>query len=99
MRVISGATLREFWEQPKFADAEQSLIAWYYEVKHANWQTLQDIMKQYRNASCAGGNLVVFNIHGNRYRLITAINFDLSMVYVRFIGTQADYDKVDSTTV
>jgi mRNA interferase HigB len=99
MRVLSRSTLREFWEQPKYADSEPALTAWYDEAKHANWQTPQDIKALYRNASFVGNNRVVFNIHGNKYRLITAINYKFSMVYVRFVGTHAEYDKVDATTV
>lgn len=99
MRVLSRATLREFWEQPKYADSEMPLMAWYDEAKHANWQTPQDVKDLYRNVSFVGNNRVVFNIHGNKYRLITAINYKFSMVYVRFVGTHAEYDKVDAATV
>lgn len=99
MRIISRAALRDFWEKPDFADSEQSLKAWYDEAKHANWQSPKDIKALYRNASFVGNNRVVFNIHGNKYRLITAINYRFSIVYVRFVGTHAEYDKVDSTVV
>lgn len=99
MRIVSRATLREFWEQPNCADAEQPLKAWYDEAKHSTWQTPQDIKALYRNASFVGNNRVVFNIHGNKYRLITAINYRFAMVYVRFVGTHAEYDKVDAATV
>lgn len=99
MRVLSRSTLREFWEQPKHSDSEPALTAWYDEAKHANWQTPQDIKALYRHASFVGNNRVVFNIHGNKYRLITAINYKFSMVYVRFVGTHDEYDKVDATTV
>ncbi|MFV0576536.1 MAG: type II toxin-antitoxin system HigB family toxin [Vibrio sp.] len=99
MRILSRATLREFWEQPRFADSEQPLTAWYDEAKNANWVTPQDIKEMYRNASFVGNNRVVFNIHGNKYRLITAVNYKFSMVYVRFVGTHAEYDKVDATTI
>lgn len=99
MRIISRATLREFWEQPDYGDSEQALKAWYDEAKHANWQTPQDIKALYRNASFAGNNRVVFNIHGNKYRLVTAVNYRFSMVYVRFVGTHAEYDKVDAATI
>lgn len=99
MRVLSKSTLRNFWEQPNYADSEQPLSAWHDEAKGANWQTPQDIKNLYRNASFVGNNRVVFNIAGNKYRLITAINYKFSMVYVRFVGTHAEYDKVDATTV
>ena len=99
MRILSRSTLREFWEQPNHTGAEQPLLAWYAEVKKANCQTPNDIKTKYRNASFVGNNRVVFNIHGNKYRLITAINYNVSNVYVRFIGTHADYDKVDAATI
>lgn len=99
MRVLSKSTLREFWEQPSYADSQQPLSAWYDEARSANWQTPQDIKDLYRNASFVGNNRVVFNIAGNKYRLITAINYKYSMVYVKFVGTHAEYDKVDATTV
>ncbi|EHA1082453.1 type II toxin-antitoxin system HigB family toxin [Photobacterium damselae] len=99
MRILSRATLRQFWEQPKYADSKSSLTAWYDEAKHANWQTPDDIKALYRNASFVGNNRVVFNIHGNKYRLITAIDYRFSMVFVRFVGTHSDYDKVDATTI
>ncbi|NOH26197.1 type II toxin-antitoxin system HigB family toxin [Vibrio coralliilyticus] len=99
MRVLSKATLREFWEQSKYADSEMSLRAWYDEAKTADWQTPQDIKNLYRNASFVGNNRVVFNIHGNKYRLIAALNYKYSIVYVRFVGTHAEYDKVDAATV
>lgn len=99
MRVISRATLRNFWELPKNRDAEQSLKSWYDEAKHANWKTPQDIKQQYRNASFVGNNRVVFNIHGNKYRLVVAINYDFSMCYVRFIGSHKEYDAIDVSTI
>lgn len=99
MRIISRAKLRAFWEQPNYADSEQPLKAWYDEAKTAVWRTPHDIKAHFRHASIVGNNRVVFNIHGNQYRLIVAINYDFSIVYIRFIGTHADYDKIDATTV
>ncbi len=99
MRVLSKTTLKEFWQQPNYADSEQPLKAWYDECKNDDWKTPQDIKSLYRNASFVGNNRVVFNIHGNKYRLITAINYKFSMVYIRFVGTHADYDKVDAASI
>lgn len=67
--------------------------------ENAGWRTPQDIKALYRNASFVGNNRVVFNIHGNKYRLIVAVNYTFSMVYIRFVGTHAQYDKVDATTI
>ena len=93
MRIISIKKLKDFWEKnPK---AEKQLRAWYADAKQAHWKS-PDIIKQiYRNASIVGNNRVVFNIHGNSYRLVVAINYFYSIVYVRFIGTHAEYDKID----
>ncbi|BAX56082.1 hypothetical protein PDPUS_3_00001 (plasmid) [Photobacterium damselae subsp. piscicida] len=99
MRIVSRAALREFWENPSYQDAEQALKSWYDEAKNAGWRTPQDIKALYRNASFVGNNRVVFNIHGNKYRLIVAVNYTFSMVYIRFVGTHAQYDKVDATTI
>ena len=98
MRIIARATLREFWQRPKHTDAEQPLKAWYDEVKQAVWLTPHQVKSRYRNASLVGNNRVVFNIHGNKYRLIVAINYTFSIVYIRFIGTHEEYDKLDATT-
>jgi len=99
MRVVSRAALREFWELPIYQDSEQPLKSWYEEAKNANWQNPQEIKDQYRNASFVGNNRVVFNIHGNKYRLIVAVNYKFAMVYIRFVGAHAEYDKVDATTI
>ena len=99
MRIISRATLRDFWETPKYSDSEQALKSWYDEAKHANWQTPQDIKSKYRNASFVGNNRVVFNIHGNKYRLVVAVNYNFSMCYIRFVGTHKEYDAIDVSTI
>ncbi len=99
MRIIAFRTLREFYEQPKYRDSEQSLRAWYSDVKKAQWTGPNDIKRQYRNASIVGDKRVVFNIKGNDYRLIAALDFDHQVVYVRFIGTHKEYDKVDAKTI
>lgn len=97
MRIISRRTLREFWV--KYPDAEQSLRAWYANAKQANWQTPTDIKRDYRNASFIANNRVVFNIKGNQYRLIVAVKYEYSIVYIRFVGTHQAYDKVDASTI
>lgn len=99
MRIIAKRTLREFWQKPDFADAEQSLKAWYSEARVAEWKTPQDIKAQYRHASFLKNNRVVFNIAGNKYRLIVKINYAVGIVFVRFIGTHKQYDAIDVETV
>jgi mRNA interferase HigB len=99
VRVIAKRTLREFWEKPDFADAEQPLKAWYSEARNAEWQTPRNIKEQYRHASFLKDNRVVFNIAGNKYRLIVKINYPFGIVYVRFIGTHKQYDAINVETV
>ncbi|OKL39766.1 type II toxin-antitoxin system HigB family toxin [Pontibacter flavimaris] len=97
MRVIAKRTLRDFWE--KHADSEQQLKAWYNEAEQADWKSPNDIKKDYPSASILEDNRMVFNIKGNNYRLIVRINYKYSVVWIRFIGTHAEYDKIDATKV
>jgi mRNA interferase HigB len=97
MRIIALKTLRLFWEQ--YPDTQQALQAWYRDAKRATWSTPADIKNVYRNASIVGNNRVVFNIRGNQYRLVVAINYAQGIIYIRFIGSHQDYDKIDAATV
>ena len=97
MRIISKKVLREFWE--KHADSEQQLKSWFQETNGVEWKNTKQIKKEYPSASFLADNRVVFNIKGNKYRLIVKINYDYSMVWVRFIGTHAEYDKIDATKI
>ncbi|RDC65476.1 type II toxin-antitoxin system HigB family toxin [Adhaeribacter pallidiroseus] len=97
MRVIAKRTLRDFWE--KHADSEQQLKAWYNEAEQANWQSPNEIKKDYPSASILEDNRMVFNIKGNNYRLIVRINYKYGLIWIRFIGTHAEYDKVDVTKI
>lgn len=97
MRVISRKTLKVFWE--RHADAEQPLEAWFHEAKHANWKSFGDIKARYRSADLLPGSRVVFDIKGNTYRLIVRIHFNTGIVFIRFVGTHADYDRIDATTL
>lgn len=97
MRIIAKSTLRDFWE--RFPDAEEPLLAWYREAEKADWDTPAKLKHQYRNASFVGDNRVVFNIKGNNYRLVVKINYGYQVVYVRFVGTHAEYDKIDAREV
>jgi mRNA interferase HigB len=100
MRVIAKRTLREFWEStPKYADAEDPLRAWYREAKQATWQTPADVKEQYRNASILKNNRTVFNIAGNKYRLVVEINYTAQIIFIRFIGTHQEYDSIDVETI
>jgi len=94
MRVIARKNLRIFWEKAGNRDAEQPLRAWFAEAKKARWKKPQDIKDSYRNASFVGKDRVVFNIGGNKYRLVAAIKYDFGILYVRFIGSHRQYDKI-----
>ena len=97
MRVISLAKLKAFYtEHP---DAGQAVKAWYDEARKASWETPQQIKDQYRSASFVGQNRVVFNIHGNKYRLVVAVAYKFGAVYIKFVGTHKDYDKIDVESV
>jgi mRNA interferase HigB len=95
MHVISREKLIDFYEQPGRQDAKGQLEAWYYETKHAQWASPSDVKTQYGSASIIGDNRAIFNIAGNKYRLIVRINYDSKTVFVRFVGTHQEYDKVD----
>ena len=97
MRIISRSTLRDFWESHR--GIEEALKTWYYEASHANWQSPADIKAEHRNVSIIANNRVVFNIKGNNYRLIVAIRYDIGIVFIKFIGTHTEYDKVDAATI
>jgi mRNA interferase HigB len=97
MRIIALKTLRDYWEQ--HPTARQPLQAWYEDARHATWESPAAIKAVYRNASIVANNRVVFNIKGNDYRLIIAINYRFGIGYIRFVGSHAEYDKVDAATV
>ena len=97
MRVVAVKTLRDFWL--RHPDAEQALKAWYDEARHAQWATPQDIKARYASASFVGGNRVVFNIKGNDYRLVVAVACRFQAAYIKFVGTHAQYDRIDAATV
>jgi mRNA interferase HigB len=97
VRVIAKRTLRDFWE--KHADTEQQLKAWYNEAEQADWKSPNDIKKDYPSASILEDNRMVFNIKGNNYRLIVRINYKYGVVWIRFVGTHAEYDRVDATKI
>ena len=97
MRIIAKRTLRAFWE--RHPRARGPLEAWHQEVAQADWAGPSGVKAQFRSASVLEGNRVVFNIAGNRYRLVVKINYPYRIVYVRFIGTHKDYDQIDVNTV
>jgi mRNA interferase HigB len=93
MRIIAKKRLRDFWEE--YSDAEEPLLAWYREVQQQDWDTPAKVKQKYGNASIVADNRVVFNIKGNDYRLVVKINYAYRVVYIRFVGTHAQYDEID----
>ena len=89
--------MRDFWE--RHPEAEASLRAWYHDVSHADWTGPDDVRREYVAASFVANNRVVFNVRGNRYRIVVAVNYPYRVVYVRFVGTHEDYDRIDVATV
>ncbi|NPA37538.1 MAG: type II toxin-antitoxin system HigB family toxin [Chlorobi bacterium] len=97
MRVIAKKILREFWT--KYADSEEYLKTWYKEASKAEWKNPNEIKLQYPKASILKSGRVVFNIVGNKYRLIVDINYIRQWVFIRFIGTHKDYDKINADNI
>lgn len=97
MRVFSKKILREFWT--KHANAEQSLKTWYSDTLKADWKTPKDVKKDYIKASIVGDNRVVFNICGNKYRLVVKFNYRRGWAFIRFIGAHEKYDKINVETI
>lgn len=97
MRIIAKKILREFWE--KQTDSEEQLKTWYKEASKADWRTPADIKAEYAKASILKNSRAVFNICGNKYRLIVEINYKRQWAFIRFIGTHNDYDKIDADKI
>lgn len=96
-RIIAKRTLREFWD--KHTDAEQYLKTWFDTAKNANWRSPNDIKASYANASILKESRVVFNIKGNSYRLVVKFNYERQWAFIRFVGTHAEYDKINAETI
>ena len=100
MRVIALSTLKAFWgNNPSCTDAIQPTLAWYRHVLKANWKSPAEVKADFRNASILKDGRIVFNIAGNKYRVVVWINYAYGVVYIRFIGTHAQYDRIDAQTI
>ena len=97
MRIIAKKTLKDYWA--KEPAAQTSLQAWHAEAKNAQWSAPADVKASYGTASILKDGRVVFNICGNKYRLVVWINYEFFTVYVRFVGTHKEYDDVDAQTI
>ena len=99
MRIIAVGTLREFWSQPGRRDAEQPLRTWVRVVRAADWSRPNDVNQVFRSADLLGDERAVFDIGGNKYRLVAAIHYRGKRIYIRFIGAHSDYDKINAKTI
>jgi mRNA interferase HigB len=100
LRVIALSTLRKFWESsPSYVDSVEPGMAWYRETLKADWSTPNEVKAQFSSASILRDGRVVFNIAGNKYRLVVWINYAYRVVYIRFIGTHKQYDDIDAQTI
>ncbi|KCZ54618.1 hypothetical protein HY29_14070 [Hyphomonas beringensis] len=97
MHVISRKILREFGDAEP--EAKAALNSWFHEAKRADWKTPAQVKSKYRSASILKNNRVVFNIAGNKYRLIVRIDYEVGIVFVRFVGTHAAYDEIDAEEI
>jgi mRNA interferase HigB len=97
MHIITRQKLIAFWTE--YPDVEDALKAWEKETKHAHWKTPADIKARYRSADILPGNRVVFNIKGNHYRLVVKIHYNTDVVYIRFVGTHNEYDRINAETI
>jgi mRNA interferase HigB len=103
MRVIARKTLKRFIDSLKGNKDQKAvksaLDSWFHEARQADWNHPADVVKAYANASIVGSHRVVFNIKGNDYRLVVAIHYRLQIVFIKWLGSHAEYDKIDVKTV
>jgi mRNA interferase HigB len=103
MRIIARRTLREFVESRKGRKdqlaVKAALDAWFDEVKKARWSSAADVKRSYATASIVSAERIVFNIKGNDYRLVVAVDFEKAIVWIKWIGTHKDYDKIDVSEI
>ena len=97
MRILTKGTLREFWE--RHPDAEAALRDWYRVAQQASWDTPSDVRESHANARIIGNNRAIFNIKGNNYRLVVRMDYQFKKVYVRFVGTHVEYDRINALEV
>ena len=97
MRVIARKTLKDYWMREP--DSEEQLKAWFAEAEDAEWKSPTDVKAKYGSASILKDGRVVFNICGNHYRLVAWINYEFHTIYIRFVGTHKEYDKIDAQTI
>lgn len=99
MRVIAKSSLTKFWRQPGHGDAQGPLECWHEEAIEATWKTPQSVEHQYASARICATNRLVFNVSGNKYRLVVEMQYRAAIAWVKFIGTHGQYDRINVETV
>ena len=99
MRIASHRRLKEFYEKGGHTDARVALERWYETAERADWHNLSDIKVDFPSTDYVGNQHYVFNIKGNKYRLVVVVKFTIGYVFIRFVGTHAEYDRIDSSTI
>ncbi len=100
MRIIALSTLKAFWESnPAHEDAREPVLAWYSQAVQADCGSPVELKADFANASILKDGRAVFNIAGNKYRLVVWINYAYRVVYIRFTGPHAEYDRIDAQTI
>ena len=99
MRVVSHRKLKDFYQTPGREDAEVALERWYEITESAEWSSFADIKADFGSVDYVGNQHYVFNIKGNTYRLVVVIKFVMGYVFIRFVGTHEEYDKIDASTI
>ena len=99
MRIISHRKLRDFYESKGREDSKIALERWYQIAEDAEWKNFSDIRVDFPNADYVGNQHYVFNIKGNNYRLIVVIKFTINRIFIRFVGTHKEYDKIDCSNI
>lgn len=97
MRIIAKKTLKEYFE--KNAESKQPLLIWYKEVNNGKWKNHNEMKETFTSLSIIPNERIVFNIKGNKYRVVTKVNYDYQIMWIRFVGTHAEYDKIDATKI
>lgn len=99
MRIVSHRKLKEFYETPGREDSKPSLENWYHVTSAAQWKSLNDIRKDFRSVDYIGNQHYVFNIRGNNYRLVVVVKFTMGAVFIRYVGTHKEYDRIDVSNI
>lgn len=99
MRIVSHRKLKDFYEQPGHEDAKVPLEKWYHTTEAAEWKNFGDMRQDFGSVDFVGNQRYVFNIGGNKYRLIVVVKFVMGYVFVRFVGTHKEYDKIDASNI